>query len=344
MAELLYSQVVNPAPAVESGSMARTSGSSQPVLSQDADYGLLGPDMNSSNAQWTPVTRKTARSHLNYVSSTSHINESVVISTVSLATREMSEAQLFAVARRYESLGREAYAAARQRSSMPEQNISHKVSSVVPHESVIDLDGAIRATEPASQPHSPFRGSNISWEGQGTGSPGDPRNWGDVNFTEEFSDAELEAQRATLENFEEINRVIKREELTPTGLFDGVPNTNIHDERRAQPVVSREPSHKRGGEVSSQTVPKKIAKPGKDGSNLRQSEETSKPKATPAFNQAENAVKNSVLRNVNQDEWKGSSRKPSGRGSVAHAAAETMIQQDPSICRGDHTIFIRAFG
>jgi hypothetical protein len=59
-------------------------------------------------------------------------------STVSRATREMSEEQLLAVARRYESLARDAYAAARQRSTQPTQKIVHQDA---PHESLIDLDG-----------------------------------------------------------------------------------------------------------------------------------------------------------------------------------------------------------
>jgi hypothetical protein len=42
----------------------------------------------------------------------------------------------------------------------------------------------------------------------------DPRNWGAADFTEEFSEADLEAQRAAFDNFEEINCVIKEEALS----------------------------------------------------------------------------------------------------------------------------------
>jgi hypothetical protein len=90
------------------------------VLTKDVDFGLLDPDVEPDNSQWTPVTRRTARSHRerssspshsNYVSSNSRMNESP--STVSHATREMSEEQLLAVAHRYKSLAWDAYAAAR---------------------------------------------------------------------------------------------------------------------------------------------------------------------------------------------------------------------------------------
>ncbi|KAJ7797556.1 hypothetical protein B0H14DRAFT_3493613 [Mycena olivaceomarginata] len=194
-------------------------------MSQDVDFGLLDPDVESQHGQWTLVTRKTACSHrerssspTNYVLSNSRINESGVTSTVSLATREMSEEQLIAVARRYESLALEARAAARQRSVQPEQKIPHRVSSTVPHESLIDLDGhpkiVVSATAPA--PHMDTASlSPAVPSGEGTsrskGKGPDPRNWGGLDFSDEFSESELKAQKEALSNFEEINCMIKQD-------------------------------------------------------------------------------------------------------------------------------------
>ncbi|KAJ7892339.1 hypothetical protein B0H14DRAFT_3428095 [Mycena olivaceomarginata] len=147
-------------------------------------------------------------------------SESEMLPT-SLATREMSEEQLIAVARRYESLALEARAAARQ----PEQKI--------PHESLIDLDGhpeiVVSATAPV--PHMdtvPLSPAVPSGEGtsRSKGKGSDPRNWGGLDFSDEFSESELKAQKEALSDFEEINRMIKQEELpTPPGFFNDLPDT-----------------------------------------------------------------------------------------------------------------------
>ncbi|KAJ7709101.1 hypothetical protein B0H14DRAFT_3525344 [Mycena olivaceomarginata] len=158
------------------------------------DFGLLDPDVESQHGQWTPVTRKTARSHrerssspTNYVSSNSHINESGVTSTVSLATREMSEEQLIAVARRYESLALESPCCGEATS-------------------LIDLDGhpeiVVSATAPA--PHmdtAPLSPAVPSGEGtsRSKGKGPDPRNWGGLDFSDEFSESELKAQKEALQ-------------------------------------------------------------------------------------------------------------------------------------------------
>jgi hypothetical protein len=200
---------------------------------------------------------------------------------------------------------------------------------------LIDLDGestSAPAPQVVTNQGNPFL-SPVVPSGEGTsrqkGKGPDPRNWGAADFTEEFSEADLEAQRAAFDNFEEINRVIKEEALsTPKGFLNDVPNTRTGDEKpRPKSVVSKEPSRKRGGEASGQTKSKKAAKSEKDSGNKRQSEESSKSKFKPTLNQAEQTVQESILRNMNQDDPKGSSRKPSGRGAVAHAAAGSMIQQ-----------------
>ncbi|KAJ7833543.1 hypothetical protein B0H14DRAFT_3462681 [Mycena olivaceomarginata] len=122
--ELSYSQVVNPAPLGGSGLVARTPGSSAehslPPLNREVDFDAPDSDVNAGRP-WTPVSRKTALTHRERSTSPtngsliSQKNASGVTSTVELATREMSEAELIAMARRFEALARDARAAARQR-------------------------------------------------------------------------------------------------------------------------------------------------------------------------------------------------------------------------------------
>jgi hypothetical protein len=49
----------------------------------------------------------------------------------------------------------------------------------------------------------------------------DPRNWGAIDFSENLSETELNAQREALENFKEIRQQVKSEpNSTPLGFFD----------------------------------------------------------------------------------------------------------------------------
>ncbi|KAJ7834448.1 hypothetical protein B0H14DRAFT_3709367 [Mycena olivaceomarginata] len=326
--ELSYSQVVNPAPLGGSGSVARTPGSSAehslPPLNREVDFDAPDSDVNAGHP-WTPVSRKTARSHRERSTSptngslNSQKNASGVTSTVELATREMSEAELIAMARRFEALARDARAAARQRSVLSDNKVPDQENLPSP-KTLIDLDTEISVVPEIKPQVDDIPVSPVIPSGEGTSRPKDkgvdPRNWGNLDFAKEFSDTELQAQKDALENFEEIKHVrIKREELpTPPGFFD--------DLREARPdaFVPKEPSRKRGSEGSGQTDSVETAKSAKKNSTPRQSGDF-KPKKKPVLNQAENVVKNSILNNMHQDESKrSSSRKLSGQPAMRAAA------------------------
>ncbi|KAJ7939303.1 hypothetical protein B0H13DRAFT_2300555 [Mycena leptocephala] len=63
----------------------------------------------------------------------------------------------------------------------------------------------------------------------------DPRNWGNVSSLGEFTEKDFEAQREALDNYAEINRVIKQDLSVPPGFFNDVPIVKI-------PAPERQPS------------------------------------------------------------------------------------------------------
>ncbi|KAJ7711857.1 hypothetical protein B0H14DRAFT_2645580 [Mycena olivaceomarginata] len=127
----------------------------------------------------------------------------------------------------------------------------------------------VSATAPA--PHmdtAPLSPAVPSGEGtsRSKGKGPDPRNWGGLDFSDEFSESELKAQKEALSNFEEINRMIKQEELpTPPGFFNDLPDTgSIAEHRPEQVVVFKEPPRKRDGKMSGQTPSNKHVKSERD--------------------------------------------------------------------------------
>jgi hypothetical protein len=69
----------------------------------------------------------------------------------------------------------------------------------------------------------PIPDSPVGMTGEGPSKPqgkgADPRNWGNISFGD-FTEADFNAQREALDNFAEINRVIKQEEVpTPPRFF-----------------------------------------------------------------------------------------------------------------------------
>jgi hypothetical protein len=137
-----------------------------------------------------------------------------------------------------------------------------------------------------------------------------PRNWGNVDSSEEFTDRDFEAQRDALENFAEINQVIKREQFTTPGFFD---------EPEIVRMLSRQlPKQSKDSKVSSQKIEPKV--PGQDTkeriaelrrelSILEQTEKTEpKPKIKPALTKAEQAVKNSIEQNIRRSAPRDKSR------------------------------------
>ncbi|KAJ7825150.1 hypothetical protein B0H14DRAFT_2596804 [Mycena olivaceomarginata] len=210
--ELSYSQVVNPAPLGGSSLVARTPGSSAehslPPLNREVDFDAPDSDVNAGHP-WTPVSRKTVRSHRERSTSptngllNSQKNASGVTSTVELAIREMSEAELIAMARRFEALAHDARAAARQRSVLSDNRVPDQENLPSP-KTLIDLDTEISVVPEIKPQVDDIPVSPVIPSGEGTsrlkGKGADPHNWGNLDFAKEISDTELQAQKDALEN------------------------------------------------------------------------------------------------------------------------------------------------
>ncbi|KAJ7927783.1 hypothetical protein B0H13DRAFT_1861034 [Mycena leptocephala] len=127
----LYSTVVTGGPVpLEHGtppsvSDAGLSFSELAPLGGDADFGTSGPNVERGDGGWTPVSRKTARSHRERSASggSNHTANRIPLptsptlilsspSTVERATAEMSREQLLVIAQRYQSMADNARPAA----------------------------------------------------------------------------------------------------------------------------------------------------------------------------------------------------------------------------------------
>ncbi|KAJ7321114.1 hypothetical protein DFH08DRAFT_942061 [Mycena albidolilacea] len=215
MPELLYSAVasavslsrgVSPVQGVFLSSPSVLS-EPPPSLSHDVDFGraetpsstvVHGETMsvrsNDIDLHATPLPPPSAQSHS--------------VSTVSKATQDMSCEELVSLARRYESMAREA---------MAEVNWKPSVPLDAEPDSGLE-DGTHTPEFSLSSPALPA--------GEGSSRKGpDPRSWGAAGFSADFSEHDLEAQRKGFKNFAEINRVVKQEvptEFTPHPHVPGV--------------------------------------------------------------------------------------------------------------------------
>jgi hypothetical protein len=73
----------------------------------------------------------------------------------------------------------------------------------------------------------------------------DPGNWGDVSSLHDFDEQELRAQRERLENYAEINRIIKHEEVTPSNIFSQFSNRPQSSPKASTRKRSRSPKSKK---------------------------------------------------------------------------------------------------
>ncbi|KAJ7192771.1 hypothetical protein C8J57DRAFT_1265102 [Mycena rebaudengoi] len=208
-------------------------------------FGAIGdapaPIENVDDGGWTPVTRKTSRSHRERSNSSrgnythnyaSDSDASDSESTYARATNEMSNEDLATLARRHE-----AYAT--QLREQMARNTVPKYNS--------DVKGNYRGFTPedvgseveSEQPPSPLQRATIeevdskedliSFQNPVAGTTRDkgkgvdPGNWGDVSALQNFSESDLKAQQEMLQNYAEIHRVMKEEQSsTPTNIFAGI--------------------------------------------------------------------------------------------------------------------------
>ncbi|KAJ7214955.1 hypothetical protein GGX14DRAFT_562982 [Mycena pura] len=219
----------------------------------DADLPDAVPDVeDDGNGLWTGVTAKTARSHRS-VSPTSpsarasgfdgRVSERgtrSVETTIARANRELTSEQLMTIARCHQRLSEQALKAAGRFSS---PSVSGK------EESIIDILSEMKSAaevlektwrgEDDTEQSAPAPVSSIKSapdlikpspspavsRGEGPshrkGKGPDPRNWGGVDFSQEFTEEDFRAQQEAFDNYSEINRVIKEDPSMNTHEFIG---------------------------------------------------------------------------------------------------------------------------
>ncbi|KAJ7656134.1 hypothetical protein DFH06DRAFT_1298411 [Mycena polygramma] len=198
--ELLYSTVASAVSLSGGGSPATLEGqgdvpgnasvsslSELPSLTRDVDFGSVrSPSPISTVVHGEPMSVRSNDIDRCATPLPPPPSEQSV-STVSKATQDMSRDELVSLARRYESLARDAMAEANRKLSVPfETEPSSGAADLREFSSAVPVD------------EGPSRN-----KGKGP----DPRNWGAAGFSVDFSDHDLEAQHEAFDNFAEINRM-----------------------------------------------------------------------------------------------------------------------------------------
>ncbi|KAK6997281.1 hypothetical protein R3P38DRAFT_3370354 [Favolaschia claudopus] len=187
--------------------------SALPSLSESRVGVLVDVDDNDGRG-WTPVTRKTSRTHREdneSVRSESANDDTTpsekpanTESTVAQATADMSNDELISLARRHEAF------AAQLRAKVEHMDLKAPTDEVIEKrdpthratvEEVEDEDDLI-SFKPSAGPS------------RNKGKGADPGNWGDISSLANFSERELEAQRDALLTWNTIHQM-KQEEITP---------------------------------------------------------------------------------------------------------------------------------
>ncbi|KAJ7918063.1 hypothetical protein B0H13DRAFT_2321712 [Mycena leptocephala] len=110
-----------------------------------------------------------------------------------------------------------------------------------------------------------------------TGFSGDPGNWGDLSFLENFTEGDFQAQREALENYAEINRIIKQEEISaPPDFFKDVPSLKTPETEQKLPEPTESIDSPRDNEVSGQIKDEIIAELMRQLDELRQEQNQNK--------------------------------------------------------------------
>ncbi|KAJ7852613.1 hypothetical protein B0H13DRAFT_2284280 [Mycena leptocephala] len=314
---MLYSRVVSPSQAPR-GPSAHTSTSpgresytrseTVPLLTADVDYGQLDSDKGSYDDNWTTVTKKTSRTHRERTVSHSsrETNTSELTSTVEIATHDMSPENLLKLSHRYGQLAAAGFRARveSQRSTVePQGDFSGNKGSVPasaksapqgseltpPIESTPQAPRMARFTVPRGESSPEVESGPSKNKGKGF----DPRNWGAIDFSENFSETELNAQREALENFKEIRQQVKSEpKSTPVGFFDNdfevePENPGVNFAESPPTVVVSTPPRKSGEQNSGQSLSDEISSAKKHLKELKRRQKSHKRCATNAHRASE---------------------------------------------------------
>jgi hypothetical protein len=276
---------------------------------------------------WTPVDRKTARSHRERSGSASsnHTNNSATskednksVSTVAHATAEMSPEELMVLARRYQAMADQTNAKLRELSQGRVENSPEATAPIVPvnvpaaphSPDVQEIAESPRANVMAFgsvnngfyvKPVVPTTPAVPAGEGPSkpTGKGVDPRNWGNVSFLGDFTEKDFDTQREALNNYAEINRVIKQVDLSvPPGFFNHVPVVKIPTPEAERPathfVASNGPSVNERANMSGQTKDEEIAELKRQLTEKKRKEQRREPAEEPMKNRTKQAAHENI--------------------------------------------------
>ncbi|KAJ7832609.1 hypothetical protein B0H13DRAFT_1914926 [Mycena leptocephala] len=151
----------------------------------------------------------------------------------------------------------------------------------------------------------------------------DPRNWGAIDFSENFSETELHAQREALENFKEIRQQVKSEpKSTPVGFFDNdfevePENPGLNFAESPPTVVVSTPPRKSGEQNSGQSLSDEISSAKKHLKELKRRQKSHK--VNKSTSKAEDAVRDSVMQQMHIEPQKPVNEGPKKRSSKSVA-------------------------
>ncbi|KAJ7718047.1 hypothetical protein B0H16DRAFT_1797887 [Mycena metata] len=247
-----------------SGAASASALSELPPLTQDVDWSSVRSHSPLSTVVHSgkpmSVHSNDIDSHRDMTALSPPAAQSDSVSTVSKATQDMSREELVSLAHRYESMARDVMAEANRKLSVP---FATEASSGLEDETQMHAFSPSSPVIPAGEGPSRNKGKGP-----------DPRNWGAADFSVDFSERDIEAQREALDNFAEINRVVKEEKS-----IDFMPNAHVPSVEptvntpRTMPIVSEPLRKNKGMNKPGQATAERIAALESELSRLRQSAE-----------------------------------------------------------------------
>ncbi|KAJ7763153.1 hypothetical protein DFH07DRAFT_770883 [Mycena maculata] len=231
---------------------------------------------------WTPVTRKTSRSHREHSNSdrSNHTNSDNVSAlnnttfelengsetTMDQATNELSPEELDTLICRQQNIVEQYLVLKAQREASEnaqdetEVNIimdapSAKVQDLVPSSSPVPVSSRRWATVEEVEDEEDLISFNVipsTAKGKGL----DPGNWGSISAFQNFSEREMNVQRDTLMAYEEAKRMKAEEESVPTDfLVDLSPTVTSTPRAKMSRKRSKSPKMRKVAEASAAPAP-----------------------------------------------------------------------------------------
>ncbi|KAJ7883577.1 hypothetical protein B0H13DRAFT_2344086 [Mycena leptocephala] len=180
-----------------------------PLLSRDMDFGRAETPSTVVHGETISVHSNVTDSHATPLLPLPSA-QSDSVSTISKATHDMSREELVALASRYESMAHDAMAEANRKLCVP---LNAEPDSGLQDETYTCEFPPLSPANPAGEGPSRNKGKGP-----------DPRNWGAAGFSVDFSEQDIEAQRDALNNFAEINHLVKQEKPIEFMLDPQVPS------------------------------------------------------------------------------------------------------------------------